>query len=181
MYTMQVTADGKSLVDINQLLTGMTFMRPMDFEFGPDGALYLIEWGTGFGGNNDDSGVYRIDYIAGDRAPIAVAARHADLRAGAADRAVLQRRLPRPGRAGRSPTPGRSATAAPRPRPNPSHTYTGAGNYTAQLTVTDPGGRTAVANVPITVGNTAPTVDHRRSRRTAASSTGATRSPTRSR
>ena len=43
-------------------------------EFGSDGALYMIEWGTGFGGNNDDSGVYRIDYIAGERAPIAVAA-----------------------------------------------------------------------------------------------------------
>ena len=61
------------MVDINQLLTGMSFLRPMDFEFGPDGALYLIEWGTGFGGNNDDSGIYRIDYMAGDRAPIAVA------------------------------------------------------------------------------------------------------------
>ena len=36
----------------------------MDIEFGPDGALYLIEWGTGFGGNNADSGIYRIDYIA---------------------------------------------------------------------------------------------------------------------
>ena len=51
----------------------MTFKRPMDMEFGPDGALYLIEWGTGFGGNNDDSGIYRIDYISGGRAPIAVA------------------------------------------------------------------------------------------------------------
>ena len=56
MYTMQVSADGKSLIDINQLLTGMSMVRPMDFEFGPDGALYLIEWGTGFGGNNADSG-----------------------------------------------------------------------------------------------------------------------------
>ena len=58
----------------------------MDFEFGPDGALYLIEWGTGFGGNNDDSGVYRIDYIAGDRAPIAEAS--ADPTSGAAPLAV---------------------------------------------------------------------------------------------
>src|SRR5258705_5167785 len=73
MYTFQVGADGKSLVDINSLLATMTFKRPMDFEFGPDGAMYLIEWGTGFGGNNDDSGIYRIDYISGGRAPIAVA------------------------------------------------------------------------------------------------------------
>ena len=44
---------------------------------------------------------------------------------------------------------------------NPTHTYTAAGNYTAQLTVTNPKGRTAVANVPMTVGNTAPDGDHR--------------------
>ena len=98
MYTMQVTPDGKSLVDINQLLTGMSMIRPMDFEFGPDGALYLIEWGSGFGGNNDNSGVYRIDYTAGDRAPIAAAVRQPDLGSGAADCHLLQRRLPGPGR-----------------------------------------------------------------------------------
>ena len=107
---MQVSADGKSLVDINQALVGMSTIRPMDMEFGPDGALYLIEWGTGFGGNNDDSGVYRIDYIAGDRAPIAQAA--ADPTSGAAPLAVQfsSAGLPRPRRAGRSPSPGRSAT-----------------------------------------------------------------------
>jgi cytochrome c len=31
-------------------------------EFGPDGALYVLEWGTRFTGSNDDSGLYRIDY-----------------------------------------------------------------------------------------------------------------------
>ena len=44
----------------------------MDIEFGPDGSLYVIEWGSGFGGNNADSGIYRIDYVgrrpAADRA-----------------------------------------------------------------------------------------------------------------
>ena len=113
-------------------------MRPMDFEFGPDGALYLIEWGTGFGGNNDDSGVYRIDYIAGDRAPIAVAGGHADVRAGAADRAVLQRRLRATRTASRPHLRlGLRRRRHRRTEANPSHTYTAAGNYTAQLTVTD--------------------------------------------
>ena len=87
------TPTARSVVDINQLLAGMTFLRPMDFEFGPDGALYLIEWGTGFGGNNDDSGIYRIDYIAGDRAPIAVASAQPDLRPDSADGELLQRGL----------------------------------------------------------------------------------------
>ncbi|MEV6493451.1 PKD domain-containing protein, partial [Actinoplanes sp. NPDC051633] len=157
MYAMQVTADGRSLVDINQLLAGMSFIRPMDFEFGPDGALYMIEWGTGFGGNNDDSGVYRIDYVAGERAPIAVAA--ATPTSGpvplTAQFSSAGSRDPDGGALTYAWTFGDGATSA---EANPTHTYTEAGNYTAQLTVTNPKGRTAVANVPVTVGNTAPTV-----------------------
>ncbi|SCE95355.1 Glucose/arabinose dehydrogenase, beta-propeller fold [Micromonospora matsumotoense] len=157
MYTMQVSADGKSLIDINQLLTGMSMVRPMDFEFGPDGALYLIEWGTGFGGNNDDSGVYRIDYTAGDRAPIAEAS--ADPTSGAAPLTVNFSSAGSRDPDGGTLTyawkfgDGQTSTEA-----NPTHTYTAAGDYTAQLTVTNPKGRSAVANVPVTVGNTAPTV-----------------------
>ncbi|HEU5108353.1 MAG TPA: PQQ-dependent sugar dehydrogenase, partial [Micromonosporaceae bacterium] len=157
MYTLQMDADGTSLVDINQLLTGMSFKRPMDFEFGPDGALYMIEWGTGFGGNNDDSGVYRIDYIAADRAPIAVAS--GDPTSGQPPLTVqfssAGTRDPDGGTLTYAWTFGDGGTSTD---PNPSHTYTTAGNYTAQLTVTNPAGRTAVANVPITVGNTEPTV-----------------------
>ncbi|WBB79182.1 ThuA domain-containing protein [Micromonospora sp. WMMD882] len=157
MYTMQVSADGKELVDINQLLTGMSFLRPMDFEFGPDGALYMIEWGTGFGGNNDNSGVYRIDYIAGERAPIAVA--KADPTSGAAPLTVSfsseGSRDPDGGELTYAWAFGDGGTST---EANPTHTYAEAGDYTAQLTVTNPKGRTAVANVPVTVGNTAPTV-----------------------
>ncbi|MGC4852757.1 ThuA domain-containing protein [Micromonospora sp. DT4] len=157
MYTMQMTPDGKSLVDINQLLPGMSMIRPMDFEFGPDGALYLIEWGSGFGGNNDNSGVYRIDYIAGDRAPIAAAS--ANPTSGPAPLTVTFSSAGSRDPDGGTLTyawafgDGQTSTEA-----NPTHTYATAGNYTAQLTVTNPKGRTAVANVPVTVGNTAPTV-----------------------
>ncbi|GIF52353.1 glucose/arabinose dehydrogenase [Asanoa ferruginea] len=157
MYTFQLSDDAHSVVDINQLLTGMSFLRPMDFEFGTDGALYMIEWGTGFGGNNDDSGIYRIDYVAGDRAPIAVAS-------GTPTSGPSPLTVQFSSAGSRDPdeeeityawTFGDGGTST---EPNPSHTYAAPGDYTAQLTVTDPGGRTAVANVPVTVGNTAPTV-----------------------
>ncbi|MEE6260404.1 ThuA domain-containing protein [Plantactinospora sonchi] len=157
MYTFQVSQDGRSLVDINQLLAGMTFVRPMDFEFGPDGALYLIEWGSGFGGNNDNSGIYRIEYIAGDRAPIAVGT--GDPTSGPSPLTVAfsseGSRDPDGGPITYAWTfgDGGSSTEA-----NPTHTYAAPGNYNAQLTVTNDSGRTAVANVPVTVGNTAPTV-----------------------
>ncbi|GLH99639.1 ThuA domain-containing protein [Phytohabitans aurantiacus] len=157
MYTFQLDEAAKSLVDINRILTGMTFLRPMDFEFGPDGALYMIEWGTGFGGNNDNSGVYRIDYIAADRAPIAVAT--AEPTSGQPPLTVQfsseGSRDPDGGALTYAWTFGDGGTSD---QPNPSHQYTVAGDYTAQLTVTNPKGRTAVANVPVTVGNTVPTV-----------------------
>ncbi|AEB47278.1 ThuA domain-containing protein [Micromonospora maris] len=157
MYTMQVSKDGKTLVDINRILDQMTFVRPMDMEFGPDGALYLIEWGSGFGGNNDNSGVYRIDYTAGARAPIAVAS--ANPTSGAPPLAVsfssAGSRDPDGGALTYAWTFGDGGTST---QANPTHTYTRSGSYTAQLRVTNPAGRTAVANVPITVGNTAPTV-----------------------
>ena len=160
--------------------TGMTFMRPMDFEFGPDGALYLIEWGTGFGGNNDDSGVYRIDYIAGDRAPIAVASGEPDVRAGAADRAVLQRRLPRPGRRHAHLRLDVRRRRHLHRRPNPTHTYTDR----RQLHRPADGHRHRPAAPPWPTCRSPSATPRRRSpsssRRTAASSTGATRSTTRS-
>ena len=58
---------------VDPFALGTGYKRPMDLDFGPDGALYVIEWGSGFGGDNADSGVYRIDYVAGNKAPIAEA------------------------------------------------------------------------------------------------------------
>src|SRR6478735_8130536 len=56
--------------DLNNqgLVTGVSnwarstgYISPMDMEFGPDGSLYVVEWGQGFAENNPDSGVYRVD------------------------------------------------------------------------------------------------------------------------
>jgi len=46
------------------------FLRPIALKIGPDGAFYGIEWGSGFGGNNADSQVFRIAYEKGTRAPV---------------------------------------------------------------------------------------------------------------
>jgi glucose/arabinose dehydrogenase/PKD repeat protein len=158
LYTMQVTANGQSLVDINQLLTGVNVLRPMDMEFGPDGAMYLIEWGTGFGGNNPDSGIYRIDYLAGDSAPVAVAS--GTPTSGPTPLTVQF------SSAGSNDPDGDPITYAwafgdgtTSTAPNPSKVYNTAGNYTAVLTVRDPGGKTGTASVPVSVGNTFPTVN----------------------
>ena len=58
-----------NLVKINPFLPGGNFIKPMAMRFGPDGSLYVLEWGSEFGGGNNDSGLYRIDYVQGGSAP----------------------------------------------------------------------------------------------------------------
>jgi hypothetical protein len=38
----------------------------MDAEFGPDGALYVLDYGTGWGSGDENSAVYRIEHTAAE-------------------------------------------------------------------------------------------------------------------
>jgi hypothetical protein len=38
-----------------------TFAHPIDLELGPDGALYLLEYGTGWFAKNPDAGLSRLE------------------------------------------------------------------------------------------------------------------------
>lgn len=55
--------DVGSPLKINPFLQSFQFLRPIDLKIGRDGMIYLIEWGTIFGGGNTDSKVERIDYL----------------------------------------------------------------------------------------------------------------------
>lgn len=56
--------DAGEILKINPVFTDLSFKRPIEMEFGPDGAAYLIEWGTTFGGNNSDAQIVRVDFNA---------------------------------------------------------------------------------------------------------------------
>jgi glucose/arabinose dehydrogenase/cytochrome c551/c552 len=45
------------------------FNAPIDMETGPDGRIYVLEYGNGWFTKNADAGLARIDYNRGDRAP----------------------------------------------------------------------------------------------------------------
>lgn len=62
--------DQKNLKAIESFMPSTAFRKPISMKFGPDGALYLIEFGSLWGGNRD-SRLTRIEYIAGNRPPIA--------------------------------------------------------------------------------------------------------------
>lgn len=48
---------------MERLAKNMTFKRPMDLELGPDGCLYLIEYGTAWD-RNKDTQIVRLEYTA---------------------------------------------------------------------------------------------------------------------
>ncbi|MFG2840917.1 ThuA domain-containing protein [Streptomyces zaomyceticus] len=145
------------LLKINPFAAELGLSAPIDMKFGPDGAMYLAEWGYGYGGANSDDGIYRIDYVTSDRAPLAKVSATPDSgqtplqvtfsSAGSAD--------PEGGDLTYAWDFGDGGTATD---PNPTHTYTTNGSYTARLTVFDNGGKSGSVNVAIVVGNTRPTV-----------------------
>ena len=159
VQTVSFNADG-SVKDRRPFLPIHTFIKPMDMQFGADGALYVLAYGNGWGANNDDTGLYRVSYAAGNRKPTVKAT--ADKDSGGAPLTVNfdASRLDR-SRRGRhaqlrwdftndGTTDATTAKAA--------HTYTTPGAVVARLTVTDGKGGSSVQNFPIVVGNTRPVV-----------------------
>jgi glucose/arabinose dehydrogenase/PKD repeat protein len=153
--------DDGNLLRINPFLESLSLNRPIDLHFGPDGALYVIEWGTGFNGGNPDARVLRIEYVEnlGNRPPQAVA--YASVTNGA-----IPLEVDFFGNLSSDPDnddlsyswdfdgdDSEDATTE-----NASFTYTEAGTYTATLMTSDPDGETSVAQVQITAGNSAPEV-----------------------
>jgi PKD repeat protein/glucose/arabinose dehydrogenase len=116
----------------------LNYLSPMDMEFGPDGALYLAEWGQGFQADHPESGIYRIDYVP-QTAPKVTAS--AD-----PDRGTVPLEVS-------FDAEGTNADGTPNPdleyewdfgdgntsdEEDPVHTYTEPGIYQAEVTVTDP-------------------------------------------
>lgn len=157
-------------VDDQGVLWGVTrflpwepFRRPIDLATGADGALYVLEFGTAFFGNNPDAQLTRIEYSErGDLSPVAQAA--ASVTAGRSPLTVAFS-------AAGSRAPGRGDEIArydwdfdgdgrvDSSLPSPEFTYAENGRYSATLIVTGTSGRRSFPSVvDIVVGNSPPTV-----------------------
>ena len=133
----------------------------IDMEVGPDGKLYLLEYGNGWFSKNPDAGLARIDYIAGNRPP-AISKIDLDKTSGVLPMSVqakIQARDPEGGHLTYLWDFGNGITRESRD-PSISYTYTKAGDYNISVTVKDDRGATVKSeSASLYAGNEAPRVE----------------------
>ena len=148
--------DAGKLLHADRVLANLTFKRPADFKIGPDGALYVAEYGERWTANTEGQ-ISRVIYRRGNRPPLAV---------------LTANRL-----AGKLPFEvAFDATGSNDPDGDPlsfafdfgdgktgkgakaTHVFTTPGVWPVTLTVTDPQGASANSVVSIVAGNEAPQV-----------------------
>lgn len=163
LYEVKTDAAG-DLLEVTEFAPHLDFSRPIEMVFGPDGAMYLIEWGSSFGsGSSADTALVKIRYTLSNQTPVAVAA--ADLTSGDAPLTVQFS-----SQGSRDPEDGLAVSFAwdfdgdlvtDSTDPDPQHTYASEGTYRARLAVTDQEGLVAFDTVVVSVGNHAPTLRFR--------------------
>ncbi|WP_460944818.1 ThuA domain-containing protein [Spirosoma daeguense] len=158
------------------------FRRPIDLAFSKDGVMYMLEYGSVYGADNDDARLVKIEYNTGNRAPVA--------RAQVIDSAATALRnsrayLTSDGR--NAPVIHEAVGQAPlrvqfggrgtdldddeityqwlfdgktvgSTKPNATYTYTQPGVYNAILKVTDKTGLVGMDTIQVKVGNAKPDV-----------------------
>lgn len=156
--SMQPNGDYQSM---ERILPEYRPVEPIDLKFGPDGALYVLEYGGRWFQASPDAKLVRVEFEGGNRKPMAVAATSKDggvppfevtlSSAGTKDNDgdALKYRWEVFGPAG---TP-RVFEAA-----NPVVKFDQPGAHVARLTVTDPSGASDSKSVPIISGNEPPVV-----------------------
>lgn len=165
-WILAVHLDADSQVQrLERFLPDMTFTRPVDLQFDAGGSLYVLEYGETWG-VNPDARLVRIDYVRGNRAPVAVA--QADTTVGREPLAVKL--------SGRESTDQdgdklsyrwtviQSSDATSKRQliseiVDAAVTFDQPGVYTIELEVRDSAGATNVSTLPVIVGNSRPVVE----------------------
>lgn len=160
-WLMAVTLDAAgNYASMERVMPSYKFSNPMDMEFGPEGDLYMLEYGSGWFTQNDDARLVRIEYNSGNRIPLVQVA---TAKKGGA--IPFKTRLSSAGTKDfdndaltyvwtvRPQAGGAARTFADA---NPTVTFDKAGVYKATLTVTDAKGGSSSRSVEIMAGNEEP-------------------------
>ena len=153
--TMNAAGD---YVSMEPFLGHLTFDHPMDVELGPDGALYVLEYGTYWFARNPNARLSRIVFHAGNRPPVARIADGPTVGAAPLTLALSAR-------GSTDADPGDALTyawsfdgTATAAGAEASHTFATPGTHTVKLVVRDRQGATAESVRQVLVGNAPPAV-----------------------
>ncbi|MEB2782940.1 PQQ-dependent sugar dehydrogenase [Algoriphagus sp. C2-6-M1] len=164
-WIMSVTMDDNGdFESMERFLPNETFSSAIDMDFGPDGALYILEYGSAWFRGNVNSRILKIEYNAGNRKPNVTAT--ADKMSGAIpftahfssegtndyddyDQGKLDYTWKLTGTDGKT-TELKGADA--------TYTFEEAGKHQVTLTVTDTKGESNTSSFDVIAGNAAPTV-----------------------
>lgn len=132
----------------------------IDMEVGPDGKLYMLEYGSGWFSKNPDAGLSRIDYNGGNRAPVVTAV------AVSKTSGVLPLKITATATASDPENDPLTyewhlgnGTVKETKTPSIDHTFTTMGDYSLHVVVKDKDGAVAKsAPVQVYAGNEAPAV-----------------------
>jgi cytochrome c len=155
--------DAGNYVGMERFLPNFKLHGPIDMKFGPNGDLYVLEYGNGYFKDNPEAELIRIEYNGGNRKPEVQAA--VDKAAGAVPLKVNLSsagtndaddgdKLSYAWKITRNGAPFKTIAQA-----NPSVTFTTPGVYKALLTVTDLKGAKNSKSVEIKAGNQPPVVN----------------------
>ena len=157
--TMKANGDYQSM---EKFLPAYQPIEPIDMKFGPNGDLYVLEYGSNWFRKSENAKLVRIEYNAGNRTPVVRVSANASggsvpFRVGLSS-------------AGTKDFDGDSltydwkitSTAGGTPQSfsnaNPSVILSRAGEYTATLTVTDPSGAKNSGSLKLVAGNEPPQI-----------------------
>ena len=148
---------------MERFLPSYQAIEPIDIKFGPDGDLYVLEYGSNWFRKSDNAKLVRIEYNSGNRTPVVKA--KASASGGAlpfkvqlssagtidydGDALKYEWKL----------TPAAGGKEQVFTDANPSVTLTTAGVYKATLTVTDPKGEKNSQTLQLVAGNEPPVVN----------------------
>ena len=139
---------------------GLKVNSLIDMEVGPDGRLYLLEYGTGWFSKNADAGLARIDYNGGNMAPN-VTAMTVDKTSGVLPftvKAKVEARDPENEKLTYTWDLG-NGTTKETTTPELEYTFTSAGDFPISVTVKDAAGAsTKSSTAPVYAGNEEPVV-----------------------